>query len=169
MFLTWLQTSPTQKFQSPLSPILNWPPNDIMTDLVGVLQDSVALHHNSESSTLCQIRPWRGWQLSTVPVSPLTSSPCRYRKLRFFLLFLHQQPLIVFSVKKKKIINSVNSDRAVSPPRRPATLRLLPCVSTSLPQSVTSLELKFFISLWFAFVENCRVSPLERDLDRGSA
>lgn len=145
MFLTWLQTSPTQKFQSPLSPILNWPPNDIMTDLVGVLQDSVALHHNSESSTLCQIRPLKRVTTVYCPSQPFDKQPLSIPQTAFFFFFFLASAAAVCVLCWKKIINRVNSDRAGSPPRRPATLRLLPCVSTSLPQSVASLELKFFL------------------------
>lgn len=70
-----------------------------------------------------------------------------------FFFFFFASAAAVCVLCWKKIINRVNSDRAGSPPRRPATLRLLPCVSTSLPQSVASLELKFF---YFPVVCLCR-------------
>lgn len=124
-----------------------------MTDLVGVLQDSVALHHNSESSTLCQIRPLKRVTTVYCPSQPFDKQPLSIPQTAFFFFFFLASAAAVCVLCWKKIINRVNSDRAGSPPRRPATLRLLPCVSTSLPQSVASLELKFF---YFPVVCLCR-------------
>lgn len=65
-------TTPTQKFQSPpLSPILNSPPNDIMTHLVRVFRAGV----NSESSTSCQIRPLKRVTTVYCPSLPFDNQP----------------------------------------------------------------------------------------------
>lgn len=154
-----------------------------MTHLVGVLRDSAVVHHGSESSPLCRILPLLK-RVTTVycPRLPFDSHcPCRNPKQHC----LHHQPLYVSSVGKRSSAaeseqrpssqSTALTRRAAEPDVKLHLLPLLPLLlraGAELFQSVARLELKFLFFFYFtvvAFVENCWVSPLERDLDCGSA
>lgn len=117
-----------------------------MTHLVRVLRDSVGLHHNSESSTLCQIHPLMRATTVLCPSLPFDNQPCRCLKLRC----LHHQPLFVFSVGKRSSTERAATVQAVHCTDLPhhwagivkLRLPLLLCVNTRLFQPVARRELK---------------------------
>lgn len=100
--------------------------------------------------------PWRGWQLSTVPVCPLTTSPCRYPKRRC----LHHQPLFVFSVGKRSSTEWTVTGRTVHCihlPRHWAACQIAPAASAVCQYKALSVHCSPWIKVfYFTVVAFCR-------------
>lgn len=144
-----------QNFSPASAPVLKWPPhhtfgwNDELLTTV--------------KATLCQARPLK-W-VTTVPVCPLTSSPCTYCRR----CCLHQQLLFVFSVGKKDQQSQQWWEFTVPLSRISNCVCHFCCVSVQVSLSCLSWVKVLFYFTVVAFVENCWLSLLESDLDIGSA